>query len=64
MPNSAMDGLNKDSTDQQVQTAISEEIKLCMSEPAPPGASSQQKFCAGKAYGMARGKTGKSLNYG
>ncbi len=63
MPNSAMDNLTPDSTDQQVQAAISAEIQLCMGQPAPPGADSQQKYCAGKSYGMAREKTGKALNY-
>lgn len=64
MPNTAMDNLTKDSTDQQIQEAISAEIKLCMNQPAPEGAEDQQKYCSGKAYGMAREKTGKELNYG
>ena len=64
MPNSAMDNLSPSSNDQQVQDAISKEIELCMSQPAPAGADDQQKYCAGKAYGMAREKTGKELNYG
>jgi len=64
MPNSAMDNLTSESTDQQVQAAVSAEIELCMNQPAPPGAEDQQKYCAGKAYGMAREKTGKELNYG
>lgn len=64
MPNSAMDNLSPSSTDQQIQEAISAEIELCMNQPAPEGAEDQQKYCAGKAYGMAREKTGKSLNYG
>ena len=59
MPNPAMDKLNKDSSDAQVQDAISEEIRLCMKEPG-----AEQKACAGKAYGIARGKTGKALDYG
>jgi hypothetical protein len=56
MPNSAMDSLNKDSSDKQIQDAVSAEIEMCMKEP---GAT--PKNCAGKAYGMARGKTGKEL---
>ena len=63
MPNPTMENLTKDSTDQQVQAAISAEIELCMSQPAPAGAEDHQKYCAGKAYGMARDKTGKELNY-
>jgi len=64
MPNSAMDNLTPDSTDQQIQEAISQEIEICMGQPAPEGAESKQKYCSGKAYGMAREKTGKSLDYG
>ncbi len=64
MPNPAMDKLTKDSNDQQVQDAISAEIEMCMKEPPPEGAENHQKYCAGKAYGMAREKTGKELNYG
>ena len=64
MPNPTMDNLTAESTDQQVQDAISAEIELCMGQPAPPGAEDQQKYCAGKAYGMAREKTGKELAYG
>lgn len=64
MPNSAMDNLTSESTEQQIQEAISREIEICMGQPAPEGAEDKQKYCAGKAYGMAREKTGKSLNYG
>ena len=64
MPNAAMDNLSPSSTDKQVQDAISAEIELCMNQPAPPGAEDQQKYCAGRAYGMAREKTGKELNLG
>lgn len=59
MPNSAMDNLTSSSTEQQVQEAISAEIELCMKKEG-----ADQKACAGKAYGMARDKTGKSLDYG
>lgn len=59
MPNPAMEKLTKDSTDPQVQEAISAEIEHCMGKP---GADSKQ--CAAMAYSMAREKTGKELNYG
>ncbi len=59
MPNPKMDSLNKDSTDQHIQDAISDEIKMCMDE-----GKGDQKQCAGRAYGIAREKTGKDLNYG
>ena len=64
MPNAAMDNLSSSSTDKQVQDAISAEVELCMNQPAPSGAEDQQKYCAGRAYGMAREKTGKELNLG
>ena len=59
MPNSKMDALTKDSTDPQIQEAISAEIETCMGEPG-----AETKACAGRAYGIARQKTGKELNYG
>jgi len=59
MPNPKMDALSKDSSDSQIQDAISEEIRLCMGQPG-----AEQKACAGRAYGMAREKTGKALDYG
>ena len=43
----------------QVQAAVSAAIELRMSQPAPAGTENQQKYCAGKAHGMAREKTGK-----
>ncbi|MGW8182094.1 MAG: hypothetical protein ACWGQW_25475 [bacterium] len=58
MPNPKMDALNKDSSHQQIQAAISSEIEQCMNE------GGTQKACAGKAYGMARDNTGKALDYG
>lgn len=64
MPNPAMSALSSDSTPEQIQDAISEEIRLCMLETPPEGAGNQQKYCAGKAYGMARSATGKELNAG
>lgn len=59
MPNPKMEALNKDSSDSQIQEAISAEIETCMGEPG-----AEQKACAGRAYGMAREKTGKALDYG
>jgi len=59
MPNPKMEALTKDSSDMQIQDAISSEIETCMKEPG-----ADQKACAGKAYGMARQATGKELNYG
>lgn len=59
MPNPKMEALNKDSTDAQIQEAISAEIETCMHEPG-----AEQKACAGRAYGMARSATGKALEYG
>ncbi len=59
MPNPAMEKLNKDSTDTQINEAISAEIEQCMSEPG-----ADQKACAGKAFGMARDATGKELDLG
>lgn len=59
MPNPKMDALTADSTDPQIQEAISAEIELCMGEPG-----ADQKACAGRAYGMAREATGKALDYG
>jgi len=59
MPNPKMEALTKDSSDAQIQEAISSEIQTCMHEPG-----AEQKACAGRAYGMARDKTGKALDYG
>lgn len=66
MPNPKMDSLMKDSTHMQVNDAISSEIEMCMNSPAPEGVSDadKQKYCAGKAYGMARQSTGQSLDRG
>ncbi len=60
MPNPKMEALNKNSSEVQIQEAISAEIKYCMDNE--PGAD--QKACAGRAYGIAREATGKELNYG
>ena len=54
----AVDNLSKDSGTDQIRTAISSTIKKLMDEGKP------QKEAAGQAYGMAREKTGKSLDRG
>ena len=59
MPNAKMDALTKDSSDSQIQEAISAEMEIRMGQPG-----ADQKASAGKAYGMARQATGKELNYG
>ncbi len=53
----AVDNLTKESTPDQIQEAISETIKRLMGE------GKTQKEAAGQAYGMARDKTGKELNF-
>jgi len=59
MPNPKMAALNKESSDKQIQEAISAEIQTCMGEPG-----AEQKACAGKAFDMARQATGKALDFG
>ncbi len=59
MPNPKMDALSKDSSEEQIREAISSEIETCMGEPG-----AESKACAGRAYGIAREKTGKALDYG
>lgn len=59
MPNPMMTALTKDSSTDQVQEAISEEIQMCMQNP---GADPKQ--CSAMAYSMAREQTGKALDYG
>ncbi len=59
MPNPAMERLTKDSPDTQIQDAISQEVSICMKEPG-----AEQKACAGRAFGIAREKTGKALDLG
>jgi len=63
-----VDKLTDQSDDNAIQTAISSSIEACMREPIPEGtdvnASNKQKWCSGKAYGIARQKTGKELNFG
>jgi len=59
MPNPKMAALTKDSSEGQIREAITAEIETCMGEPG-----AERKACAGKAYGIAREKTGKALDYG
>ena len=59
MPNPKMDALSKNSTDPQINEAISAEIEHCMGKPG-----ADQKQCAAIAYSMAREATGKALDYG
>lgn len=56
MPNPAMDKLNKDSSDKQVQEAVSAEIEHLMKDKGY-----EQKRAAAAAYQMARERTGKRL---
>jgi len=55
----AVDNLTKDSTTEQIREAISATIKYLMENEGK-----SQKDAAGQAYGMARDKTGKELNFG
>ena len=60
-----VDSLTEQSEMQAIKDAISKSIEACMSEPIPAGTdvtlANKQKWCAGKAYGIARQKTGKML---
>jgi len=55
----AVDKLTPDSTQNQITDAISATIKYLMESEGKT-----QEQAAGQAYGMARDKTGKELNYG
>jgi len=55
----AVDNLNKDSTMEQIRAAISETISYLIKNEGKT-----QEQAAGQAYGMARDKTGKSLDFG
>jgi len=55
----AVDNLTEDSTTEQIREAISATIKYLMENEGK-----SQKDAAGQAYGMARDKTGKELNFG
>lgn len=54
----AIDNLTPESTTEQIRQAISETIQKLMNE------GKTQEQAAGQAYGMARDKTGKSLDLG
>lgn len=54
----AVDNLNGDSTMEQIREAISATIQKLMDE------GKSQEEAAGQAYGMARDKTGKDLDFG
>lgn len=64
----AVESLSTDSPLTSIRQAISDSIEACMTEPIPEGydvqESNKQKWCAGKAYGIAREKTGKDLAEG
>ena len=57
--------LNKDSGKQAVRTWISTAVETCMNEPIPPGTDvteeTKNKWCAAKAYSMAREDTGQDI---
>jgi len=54
----AVDNLTPDSFAEQIREAISKTIEKLMQE------GKSQKDAAGQAYGIARGKTHKDLDYG
>ena len=62
----AVSNLTTDSPEQAIRDAISQSIETCMQEPTPEGQDipNKQKWCAGKAYGIAREKTGRALGRG
>jgi hypothetical protein len=55
----AVESLNPDSTDSEIQTKISQSIETCMNE-----GGGDQKQCAAIAFGKAREMTGKELDVG
>lgn len=56
--------LNKSSSVQAVRDWRSHYIEVCMKEPVPEGTKvdNKQKWCAAKAYSMAREATGKEVS--
>jgi hypothetical protein len=60
-----VDSLTPNSDINAINQAISDSIQACMNEQIPEGydvnQGNKQKWCAGKAYGIARKNTGKSL---
>ena len=63
-----VDNLTKDSPETTIKDAISQSVAACMREPIPEGydvnESNKNKWCAAKAYSIAREKSGKDLSYG
>ena len=63
-----VDSLTPDSPLTSVREAIGQSIAQCMKEPIPEGydvtEGNKQKWCSGKAYGIAREKTGQPLGEG
>jgi len=63
-----VENLTPDSPLTSIREAISASIEQCMREPIPEGydvqEANKQKWCAGKAYGIARDKTGQELAEG
>ncbi len=57
----AVDNLTPDSSPVAVRDAVSASIEQCMAEPIPVGTQvdNKQKWCSGKAHGIARTNTGK-----
>jgi len=55
----AVENLNKNSSIEQIREAISETIRYLMKNEGKT-----QKEAAGQAYGMARERTGKDLDFG
>jgi len=63
-----VDNLTPDSPAQAIRDAISQSIEQCMNEPIPEGydvqEANKQKWCAAKAYSIARDKSGQALTEG
>lgn len=63
-----VESLTENSSPEQVRQVISQSIAQCMREPIPEGydvtESNKQKWCSGKAYGIAREKSGQPLREG
>lgn len=55
----AVEALTKDSSMEQIREAISQTIRYLIKNEGKT-----QKEAAGQAYGMARDKTGKALDFG
>lgn len=59
----AVEMLNKQSSQETIDAAISSSYETCMSEKPNPGESvaDHQKRCGGQIYGIARKQTGRPL---